>query len=44
MNEFKYLGTTLSRHGVMEGEISESVVKGSSFIEVAKVMNGKMCP
>ncbi len=28
VNEFKYLGTNLCKHGSMEGEIRERTVKG----------------
>ncbi len=37
-----YLGTVLSGHGEMEGEISERVVKGGSVIgALARVMIGR---
>ncbi len=42
MKEFKYLGTVLSKHGEMEGEIRKSVVKGRSVIgSLARVMKGR---
>ncbi len=30
--EFKYLGTVLSKHGEMEGEVRERAVKGRSVV------------
>ncbi len=32
VKEFKYLGTVLSKHGEMAGEVRERVVKGRSVI------------
>ncbi len=42
VNEFKYLGTVLCKHGGMEGEIRERVMKGRSVVgSLAGVMKGK---
>ncbi len=32
VSEFKYLGTVLWKHGGMDGEIREEVMKGSSVV------------
>ncbi len=41
VSEFKYLGTVLCKHGGMEGEIRERVMKGKSFVgSLAVVMKG----
>ncbi len=41
MSEFKYLGTVLCKHGGMEGEIRERVIKGRSVVgSFAGVMKG----
>ncbi len=32
VSEFKYLGTVSCKHGGMEGEISERVMKGRSVV------------
>ncbi len=32
VNEFKYLGTILCKHGIMEGEIRERTVKGRQVV------------
>ena len=42
VNEFKYLGTVLCKHGGMEGEIRERVMKGRSVVgSLAGVMKGR---
>ena len=42
VNEFRYLGTVLCRHGGMEGEIREGDVKGWCVIgSLARVMRGR---
>ncbi len=42
VNEFKYLGTILCKHGSMEGEIRERTVKGRQVIGVLeRVMKGR---
>ena len=39
VKEFKYLGTVLSRHGEMEGEVRERALRGRSVIgSLARVM------
>ncbi len=41
VKEFKYLGTVLSKHREMEGEVRERAVKGRSVIvSLARVMKG----
>ncbi len=42
VREFKYLGTVLCKHGGMEGEIREQVIKGRSVVgSLAGVMKGR---
>ncbi len=42
VNEFKYLGTTLCKHGSMEGEIRERTVKGRQVMGgLERVMKGR---
>ncbi len=42
VSEFKYLGTVLCKHGGMEGEIRERVMKGGNVVgSLAKVMKGR---
>ncbi len=42
VKEFKYLGTVLSKHGGMGGEVRERVVKGRSVLGfLARVMKGR---
>ncbi len=42
MSEFKYLGTVLCKHGGIEGEIRERVMKGRSAVgSLAGVMKGR---
>ncbi len=42
VSEFKYLGTVLSKHGGMEGEIRERVMKGRSVgVSLTGVMKGR---
>ncbi len=42
VSEFKYLGTVLCKHGGMEGEIREEVMKGRSVVgSLAWVMKGR---
>ncbi len=42
VSEFKYLGTVLCKHGGMEGEIRERVMKGRSVVgSLAWVMKGR---
>ncbi len=42
VNEFKYLGTVLCKHGGMEGEIRARVMKGRSVVgSLAGVMKGR---
>ncbi len=42
VSEFKYLGTVLCKHGGMEGEIRERVMKGKSAVSLlAGVMKGR---
>ncbi len=42
VSEIKYLGTVLCKHGGMEGEIRESVMKGRSVVGLlAGVMKGR---
>ncbi len=42
VNEFKYLGTILYKHGSMEGEIRERTVKGRQVMGALKrVMKGR---
>ncbi len=42
VNEFKYLGTVLCKHGGMEGEIREQVMKDRSIVgSLAGVMKGR---
>ncbi len=43
VNEFKYLGTILCKHGGMEGEIRERTVKGRQVMgALERVMKGRM--
>jgi len=42
VNEFKYLGAILCKHGGMEGEIRERAVKGRQVIgTLERIMNGR---
>ncbi len=42
VKEFKYLGTVLSKHGEMEGEVRERAVKDRSVIgSQARIMKGR---
>ncbi len=42
VNEFKYLGTFLCKHGSMEGEIRERTVKGRQVMgDLKRVMKGR---
>ncbi len=42
MSEFKYLGTVLCKHGGMEGEIRERVMRGRSVVgSLTGVMKGR---
>ncbi len=42
VSEFKYLGIVFCKHGGMEGEIRERVMKGRSFVgSVTGVMKGR---
>ncbi len=42
VEKFKYLGTVLSKHGEMEGEVMERAVKGRSVIgSLARAMKGR---
>ncbi len=42
VNEFKYLGTVLCKHGSMEGEIRERTVKGRQVMgALERVMKGR---
>ncbi len=42
VNEFKYLGTNLWKHGSMEGEIRERTVKGRQVMgTLERVMKGR---
>ncbi len=42
VKDFKYVGTVLSKHGEMEGEVRERAVKGRSVIgSLARVMKGR---
>ncbi len=42
VNEFKCLGTTLCKHGSMEGEIRERIVKGRQVMgALERVMKGR---
>ncbi len=42
VNEFKYLGTILYKHGNMEGEIRERTVKGRQVMgALERVMKGR---
>ncbi len=42
VSEFKYLGTVLCKHGGMEGEIRERVMRGRSGVDsLAGVMKGR---
>ncbi len=41
VNEFKYLGTMLCKHGSMEGEIRERTVKGRQVMNaLERIMKG----
>ena len=42
VNEFKYLGTVLCKHGSMEGEIKERAVKGRQVVgSLSRIMRGR---
>ncbi len=42
VSDYKYLGTVLYKHGGMEGEIRERVMKGRSVVgSLAGVMKGR---
>ncbi len=41
VNEFKYLGTILYKHGSMEGEIRERTVKGRQVMGALEVIKGR---
>ncbi len=42
VNEFKYLGTILCKHGIMEGEIRERIIKGRQVMgALERVMKGR---
>ncbi len=42
MNEFKYLGTSLCKHGSLDGEVRERTVKGRQVMgALERVMKGR---
>ena len=42
VNEFKYLGTVLCKHGSMEGEIKERAVRGRQVVgSLSRIMRGR---
>ncbi len=43
VNESKYLGTILCKHGSMEGEIRERTIKGRQVMGALKSYEGKKC-
>ncbi len=43
VNEFKYLGTILCKHGSMEGERRERTVKGRQVIGLLESFENKKC-
>ncbi len=43
VNEFKYLGTILCKHGSMEGEIRERTVKGRQVMGALDSYERKKC-
>ncbi len=43
VNEFKYLGTILCKHGNMEGEIREKTVKGRRVMGTLESHERKKC-
>ncbi len=43
VNEFKYLGTILCKHGSMEGEIRVRTVKGRQVMGAMESYDGKKC-